>query len=196
MKKLLLVLAVLACSDLSQAALQTKCSVWGHKDSDPSLELQMVLPFTLGEKLSKMPTTPSALTVIDKEAGKLVFDGEISHLNEKSAEGYFETFTKNLYPIRRGSNPLRPTPVATEMRRLTLDLALLEKDGLNGRAIDFNGLSFNIEQTFPNDSTFTGEGSVTIAGQKYDKLSFNCFVSIAWGDFERLMTKAKDAGVK
>lgn len=190
MNKLLL-LSVILLAQVSQAALNANCDVWSHNDGDPNLEIHMVLPFTIGHKLNKMPTSPSTLTVIDSLSKETIFSDEISHLNEKSSDGVFEEITKNTFPITKDSDILKPKAVPEKMRRLKLDLALLSVEKGTTNKINFNEMSFDVDQVMPNDSTLTGEGSVTIAGKKYEKMTFRCNLYIAFEYYERLAKSKK-----
>ncbi|WP_374073322.1 hypothetical protein [Bdellovibrio bacteriovorus] len=197
MFKSTLFIATLFTAHMAQAALQVNCDVWGNNDSDPTLDVSMVLPFTLGHKFDSMPTSPSVLTVIEKNYdGKttkqsIIFNDEISHLNEKSSDGIFEVVTKNTYPIRKGTDILNPTPVPEKMRRLKLDLELLNKDKHSGERIDLSSLSFDVDQTLPGDSTLTGEGSISYNGKSYEKLSYRCNVYVTLRVVEQLLAKNK-----
>lgn len=191
-------IATLLTAHLAQAALTVNCDVWGRKDTDPTLDVMMTTPFTAGRKFDSMPVSPSTLTVIEKQYSEgrgvkqnVIFNDAISHLNQKSSNGIFELVDSKIYPIRKDSDILHPSPETVKMRHMKLNLEMLEQEKGSTERIDLSSLSFDVKQLSPGDATFIGEGSIAYNGKTYIGLSYRCHVAVSLSVVEQLLEKKK-----
>lgn len=188
MKSIYLVLALLV-SQSSFAALNLNCNIWNN-ESSVSLSVSMVMPFTIGGKLKSMPIGGSVMTVIDTlgKDNTLVFNDDLSHLNVASDDGVWQEITDTIYPIKPGTDPLKPKGEQVTSRRLTYTLVMKAKDN-NGVAPKLSKLELDVKPSLPGDGTYIGDSAITYNGKSYSKLHTNCSVYIALEYFEKLLSK-------